>query len=387
MMPFLSRPSSLLRYAALSLSVLTLIGCSSSSELQQPAELVDFKDEIQLKKRWSVDTGSSHNEYQVMATPALEGSRLYTVDSDGEVLAIERDSGDKLWDVDLDVPVNGSIGANASKVFVGTFTGELIALSVSDGSELWRKSLSSEVISSPVANASTVLAKTVDGRMFALATDNGEQKWVYEVELPVLTQRGSSQPVILGGNAYATFDNGRVAALELSSGGTRWEDRVALPEGRTELERMVDPDGGPLVAGDVVFTASHQGRLMAFARGTGRPLWAKELSSSHTLTESSGVVFVVTDADVVQAYSAYSGELIWENKQLTYRNLTGATTFDAYVAVADAEGYLHVLSTSDGRFVAREKIDGSGVFSTMITDGSTLYVWDASGDLTALYVK
>ncbi len=386
-MPSLLRHKNLLGFTALSLLVLVLTGCSSSSEIQQPAELVDFKDEIELDKRWVVDTGSSHDKYQAMATPALYGSRLYTVDPDGEVLAIERDSGDKLWDTDLDIAVNGSIGANSSQVFVGTLSGELIALSANDGSELWRKTLSSEVISSPAANSSSVLVKTVDGRLHALAASNGDQQWIYEVELPVLTQRGSSQPVILGNSAYATFDNGRVAALELSSGGTRWEGRVALPEGRTELERMVDPDGGPLVAGDVVFAASHQGSLMAFARGTGRPLWAKELSSSHGLAESSGVVFVVTDADNIQAYSAYSGELIWENKQLGYRDLTSVTAFDAYIAVADAEGYLHVLSTSDGRFVTRKKIDGSGIFSSMVTDGSTLYVWDASGDLTALFVE
>lgn len=372
--------------AALAMSFL-LSGCSSSDNKPQAAELVSFKEQVKIKTRWSASGGTEQSEYQSAPAPALIENRLYIVDEDGEVSALETQKGRTVWDTDLETSVNGSIGANNTQVFVGTLEGDVVALMAGSGEEQWRTNLGSEIISAPVATDKQALVQTVDGRLYALDAKNGEQQWIYEIELPVLTLRGNSQSRIVGDTAYASFDNGKVVAIELSSGGTRWEGRLALPKGRTDLERMVDSDAGPLVKGDVVYASAYQGRLMAFSRGTGRPLWSNDVASVKQMDANSGSVFVVTDKDEVRAYQAYSGELLWQNDQLAYRKLSGVSVFANLVAVADAEGYLHLLSPEDGQFMGRKKIDGSGIFSPMVSDGETLYVQDASGGISALEAR
>jgi outer membrane protein assembly factor BamB len=57
------------------------------------------------------------------------------------------------------------------------------------------------------------------------------------------------------------------------------------------------------------------------------------------------------------------------------------------VAIGDEEGYVHLLSQVDGRFVGRTKVDGDGVRARMLNQGNTLYVYGNSGKLVALRVE
>jgi outer membrane protein assembly factor BamB len=51
------------------------------------------------------------------------------------------------------------------------------------------------------------------------------------------------------------------------------------------------------------------------------------------------------------------------------------------------EGYLHLLSQVDGRFVGREKIDGDGLRVRPVVVGDMIYVFGNSGKLEALTIK
>ena len=57
------------------------------------------------------------------------------------------------------------------------------------------------------------------------------------------------------------------------------------------------------------------------------------------------------------------------------------------MAVADAEGYLHLLSTEDGSFVARTKVDGSGVSAAMLTIGDSLIIQSNGGALSSYKIQ
>ncbi len=57
--------------------------------------------------------------------------------------------------------------------------------------------------------------------------------------------------------------------------------------------------------------------------------------------------------------------------------------FSSYVAVGDFEGYLHLLSQVDGRFVGRVRIDSDGLRARPLVVGDWLYVYGNSGKLVA----
>lgn len=372
--------------------VLSLSACSwfegdSDEAVLEPAELVDFNEEVELDRIWSRGIGSSIEAYQASLHPVASTDTVFAADHEGQITAIALQSGDELWQVELDVPVSGGVGYAEGSVLVGTLEGEVFSLNAANGEVQWQAGVSSEVLSAPASDGSVVVVQTIDNKVYALDAATGEQKWRHDADSPILTLRGSSSPVITGSQVVIGFDSGKLGSFSLDSGALVWEARLALPQGRTELERMVDIDGAPLLIGDVLYATSYQGRAGALSRGTGRSLWVQDSSSHSSPAYGMERLYVSEQNDHVRAYRAGSGQVVWTNEQLFLRRLTGPVVVDGLVAVADADGYVHLLDQADGHFVGREKVDGSGVSTPMLAVGDLLVVQANDGSVAAYRIQ
>ena len=378
-------------------------GEEDDEEEDAPAPLVDFAAETDIERLWDERVGDGLGRKYMRLTPAVLADRVYAADAYGVVEARERFSGRRIWNTKVGEPdgpsafkfwdrrdpafLTGGVGAGEGLVLVGTTSGEVVALDAGDGGERWRAEVSSEVLARPAAAGGIVAVHTGDGRITALEADDGAMRWTFDTQVPVLTLRGTAAPVVRDGLVYAGFATGKIAAVRVEDGQPVWEQRVMLPEGRSELSRMVDVDSTPLVLGNVIFAVSFQGRLKAFRRSDGAPIWQQEASSFLDMAEGYGQVYVVADDDAVRAVDQLDAAIVWEQLGLRNRNLSPPLAFGNYVLVGDEEGYLHVLAQSDGRFVGRRKIDGDGLRSRMIVVDETVYLLSNGGQLNALAIR
>lgn len=372
--------------------VLSLSACSifqpiadffGDDKTEQPAQLSDINEEVRLNRRWSVNVGDGQGKFYSQLHPAIDRDMIFAASANGTVVAVNRATGNVEWRVRSDRTISGAVGAAYGLVLFGTREAEVVALDQFSGRELWRAAVSSEVLSAPQTNGTIVALQTVDGKLIGLDAVTGEQEWIYESTVPALTLRGSSSPVIAGNVVISGFSNGMVAAVNSSNGFLLWEERVAVPQGRYDIERVIDVDGDLLLAGNTVFASSYQGNLMAFDVQTGRIVWGTEASSYHGMTQGFGNTYYVDDKSQVFAIRNNSEDQVWENKDLRLRGITAPRTIGNYVAVADFEGYLHLLSQIDGHFVGRTRVDNDGVRGNMIVDNDTIYVFGNSGRLAA----
>lgn len=348
----------------------------------KPAELVDFEKEVQLVKLWSKNLVGDYESLGTGIRPVLDQGKVYVADSEGKVVAVDATTGETLWKVKLEVPVGGGVGIGGDLAFVGSTDGEVIALEAGTGAERWRKQLSSEILAAPSGNGDIVVAQVQDGRIVGLDAQTGEERWQFEIEVPVLTLRGTSTPLVKGNTVITGFANGKVYAFSAATGDMMWENRITVPQGRSELERIVDIDGQPLLVNDVVYAVSYQGRIGAVSR-TGKGIWYQDMNSIHGPAYGLAQVYVADTEGQVKALRASSGSVLWTNDELSHRTLNGPAVAGGYIMVADSEGYLHVLSQTDGRFLGRTKVDGSGVSAPMASDGEALYILDNDGGLSA----
>lgn len=376
------------KHAALLALALMAVGCSSNSKKElPPAELTDFKQEVVLQKAWSHSVGDGQGDTWNMLVPAIDGDRIYAGDVTGEVVALDRLTGAKLWEKDLDLPVSGAVGVGYGLLTVGTVRGEVVALDSSTGEEKWRARVSSEVLAPPANNGNIVVVQTQDDRVIGLDAYTGEQRWIYESTPAVLTLRGTSAPIVTNRLAIAGLSTGKVVALDISNGVPVWEQRIAVPQGRSELERVVDIDGGLLLSGNTLYVASYQGRVAGLDLDSGRVLWQRDASSYAGVAQGFGSVYVSLASGTVEGVDERSSSALWSNESLARRQLSAPEVFSSYVAVGDFEGYLHLLSQVDGRFVARERIDSDGLRARPLVVGDMIYVYGNSGKLEALTIK
>jgi outer membrane protein assembly factor BamB len=377
---------------SLVLSVLLLSGCSLFEGDEEdaaitPAELVDFSAEASIEKIWSTKIGSGNKNYLITLRPASNGDTIFAADYSGNVSAINSSSGEKSWEVDLETMLTGGVGYGADMVMVGTIDGVVHVLNASDGSILWTSQVSSEILSSPKTNGDIVVVHSIDNQMVALSTEDGEEVWRHDGDAPILSVRGTSESIVTRNMVISGFDSGKLISFNALNGSINWETRLGLPKGKTELERMVDIDGEPLLVGDVVYAASYQGRIGALSRGTGRNLWSQDASSHHAPAYYEDKIYIAGAEDSVGAYGAGNGQRAWTNDQLFLRRITGPSLLGDKIAVADGEGYLHLLDSMDGHFVARTKVHGSGVSSPLLSLGDTLIVQANNGSLTAYKIQ
>lgn len=373
--------------------LLSLVSCNSFYSFigrdlgDQPTELSKFDAERKLDRLWSVKVGDGQGKFYNQLQPAINGGTIYAASEDGTVVAVNRESGDTLWRKRTKQPISGAVGVGSGLVMFGTREAEVFALDQFSGDILWRASVSSEVLSAPQTNGNVVVLQTVDGKLIALDSGDGKQRWTYETNNPALTLRGASNPIIVNNMVIAGFANGMISAVDAGNGFLRWEERVAVPQGRYDIDRVIDVDGQLLVSGTTIFASSYQGNLMALDAQTGRIVWGMEASSYRGLAQGFGNLYYVTDKSELVALRNNTEEVVWQSDALRFRKITAPQTTGNYVAVADLEGYLHLLSQVDGHFVARTRVDNDGVRSTLLTDSNTIYVYGNSGRLAAYTIR
>jgi len=352
-----------------------------------PVELTDIVERIDIDKRWSRSIGDGQGTGLYKINPLLNGDTLYVASADGEVAAINAENGKLYWDRSLELPISGGVGKHDDSLFLGGADGLVLRLSAIDGREVWRAEVSGEVLAAPQGNGDMVVAQTYDGKLIGFDYESGEQRWVYTSDVPVLTLRGTATPLIYGDFAVAGFADGKVVAVSLSSGNVVWEARVAIPQGRSEIDRIVDVDGTFATQGAELYAASYQGRVVAMEMRAGRKLWQRNVSSVSGVSVGFGNVYVADDDGTVTAFLRNGQGIRWQNIELGYRELSRPTPVSSYVAVADFEGYVHFMSQVDGVMVGRAQPDGDGARADMIARGNTLYVYGNSGDLVAYDIR
>ena len=387
-----------IRVSILCLILSVVTGCGFSDWVRNPfgddedprapAELLDVVSETTIDRNWRINVGNGQGDNYKKLTPVVDGGFVFAASDDGEIIAVNTINGDLMWQTEVENSITGGVGAGDGIVMIGTEAAELIVFNQSNGEEVWRASVSREILSQPKTNGDIVVAQTVDGKLIALNREDGMQRWTYETTLPALTLRGTSSPILTTeGTVVAGFSNGILVSVAAEDGVYVWEERVAVPDGQYDIERVIDVDGELLVDGSRILAASYQGNLMAFDIASGQIVWGMEASSYHGMDQGFGNIYYSDDKSHLIALRNNSSDVVWQNEELQYRDLTAPKTISNYVAIADYEGYLHLVSQIDGRIVGRTRIDNDGIRSNLIDDDGKLIVYGNSGSLVSLTIE
>lgn len=385
---------SLILFFALILSGCSIFGGDDEIDLDAPAELQEFEARYEIDRVWRKSLGAGVGTRKPISNPSIDGDTLFSVNPEGLVFAIDLRTGDLLWKEQLKgVKVTGSTGASNGLILVGTSEGDVLALSQTNGELLWSSKLSSEIVAAPATNGKVVVAVTIDGQVFALNASDGSEKWLVDTSLPLLTLRGNSSPVIVpqmrmqnGAVIDVVFvgnDNGKISAYTAEDGIQIWEARVGVPEGGTDLERIVDIDGTPIFLNGAIYAVSYQGGVISVQPDTGRTNWYQEASSVNSPAGYGGTLVVTEANGTVRAFNSLEGTELWSSDEYANRQLNTAIVTSDYVGFADFEGYLHLLTRRGGETVARIKVSGEGVRAATILYNNQILVLDNDGVLTS----
>jgi outer membrane protein assembly factor BamB len=350
-----------------------------------PAALMEYTPEIKIEEIWQESVGEGSDEQSLKLVPAVGYGKIFAADRDGLVEARDKDTGRLIWEAETEVNFSAGPGLGVGTVILGSSDAEVVALNSENGELLWKSLVSSEVLSVPVIANGIVVVRTTDGAVIALNEKNGGKLWSYEHNALPLSVRGIGNPIIVEDNVIEGYDNGKLMALRLTDGKYVWETSVAIPKGRSEVERLVDLDVDPIEVGGVIYIASYHGGAAAISELDGDVLWRNDAISSYTGMSSDSRYLYLSDAtDDVWQLDPRTGASLWKQKELHERKLTAPAIYEDYAVVGDFEGYLHWLSTRDGRQLGRVKVADSAIHAKPVVVDNTVYVYATDGTLAAL---
>jgi outer membrane protein assembly factor BamB len=350
----------------------------------KPAPLVAITPTAQPRVAWQANVGEADRS---VFFPAVTGSTVYAANAAGQIVGFDIKSGKQVARINAAQRLSGGVAANGSLIMVGTSKGEVLAFDAS-GKVLWKAQLSGEVLAPAAIEGTLVVVRAGDGRIYGLDALDGKRRWIYQRTTPALSLRNYSGVVLERGAIFAGFPAGRLVALAASTGNVGWDSVVALPRGTTELERVADVIGLPVVDGDRVCAVAYQGRVACFDTQSGTTIWAREVSSIAGLDADHRGVYIVDDKNAVVALDKSNGASLWNQDKLAGRGVSAPLAFGRFIVVGDFEGYVHFLSREDGSFAARIATDGSAIGAPPVAlDGATVLVQTRKGGLLAITVQ
>lgn len=353
-----------------------------------PMALQEYTPEIKADILWKESIGEGASEKHLKLAPAAAEGKVYAADHSGHMQARGSSNGSLVWENKTDYSFAAGPGLGVQVVVMGTSSGEVVAFDKGTGEQRWRTEVPSEVLATPVVSRGIVIVRTTDGKIIALKEDSGALIWTFEHSVPALSIRGTGAPIVVDSSVIAGSSNGKLQALQLSDGKALWEATIAIPSGRSEVERLVDLDVDPVDSRGAIYIASFQGGSSSVSEIDGDVLWRNESVSSYTgLSLDYRYIYISDIQGDVWQLDQRSGASLWKQKDLHNRQLTAAVAYQNYVVVGDYQGYVHWLSNSDGRQLGRVQISESPIEAKPVIVDDTVYIYAKDGTLAALRVQ
>ena len=349
----------------------------------RPAELAEITPSGTVTRLWSANAGKGEGLLGARQAPAIADGRVYAAAVRGGVHAFDLRTGATVWHYESKLPLAGGPGVGDGLVVAGSLEGDVVALDAATGAEKWKAKVGNEIIAAPAIGQGMVFVHSNDGRVTAFDETNGERRWFWSHDLPLLTVRGNDAPVLGPGYVFIGNDDGTLSALSISDGRPLWEQTVAEASGRTELERMADVDGTPVLDGTTLYASSYKKQTVAVDAPSGRPIWAHDSGGDGKVAVSSDRVVVSGTSGSVWGLDKATGAGLWQQDTLKRRDVTAPAIQGDYAVVGDFEGYLHWLKLSDGAFAARMRPGKDPLRAAPVVSDGILVTEDTDGRITA----
>jgi len=368
------------------LSGLLLCGCSTFWEQDnrpRPKPLAQLNPSLKIQTVWDNRTGYGVGRDYLKLSPLLTANSVITIDHLGTITAVDKLNGRTQWKSFLNTDVTSSPAVNGDLLVFGTKNGTVVALNLADRKPRWQTQVDSEILAQPAISDKVVLIKSVDGKLTALSTQDGHKIWTYRQTEPNLILRGASAPQIYHDAVIVGSAGGKLSKLSLADGKEDWSELVSLPHGAFSIEHMVDVDADPIIDQNRIFVGLYQGKVTALDLSTGKPVWEQAISTYSGIAVDKKQVYVADSKGHIWGLNRQTGKVLWEQTQLEARDLTGPVVSGDHLVVGDNQGFLHWLSKKDGHFLGRAQVGETGILANPVAQDKVVYAVTRSGYVAA----
>mgnify|MGYP003476992984 FL=1 len=346
---------------ALGLLSLALVGCSNKAikvAEQKPSPLPKISASSSLVAVANYSVAATNAVDPLRLQLGLAQGQVFAADPKGEVTAYQGKQ--RIWQSKISkAGISAGAVAGEGIVVVANKKGQLFALDQATGQTKWQSQLSSAVLAPSLIQAGRVITLANDGTVFAHDISTGQQIWTYNLPKVDFSMRGTAAPVAVDPRTVlVAWANSYVYVIDTVTGIPQLQRRVSINDGRSDIQRLNDIDGEPVVAGRYLISTSYQGQLTAMDLASQQVIWSEDASSLRSPVIFDNKVFVAQSGGQLTAYDITTGQQLWQNEQLLNRRLSNPAVLGNQLVVGDLDGVLHLVDPNSGNLIGRAKTSG-----------------------------
>lgn len=344
-----------------------------------------------LTRLWESNAGNGSSSYgRLTASPIVVGNRIFTLDTEATVRALDVKSGKVLWRAELtpeneesDEGYGGGLASESGRIYAAIGFGRVVALDPGSGKAIWTKSLGVPIRAAPTASGGRVYVTTVNNEVYSLAQTNGAVIWKFQGIAESAALLSSTSPAVAEGKVVVPYTSGELVAFGSKDGNPVWSDSLAKSGALSSLSNIKDIAGRPVVHKGAVYAISHSGRMAAIDLKSGKRLWTQDIAGTQTPWVAGAYVFVMSENGELMALSRKTGGAAWVQKLGTDAYWSGPVLAGGRLILVSSEGAVRSVSPQTGRTIDTINV-GEGVMISPVVAGSTIYFYTDEGSLIAM---
>ena len=364
----------LTRGVATATAALLLAGCAADKP--KPTPLESYAPKVAGRMVWQGQVG----KVGFALVPAVKDGVFYLASGDGDVTALQADTGAVLWRASAGAAVSAGVGSDGRYTSIVTRNNEVVTFD--SGREAWRKRVPSSVVTPPLVAGERVFVMGVDRAVHAFDAIDGRRLWTLQRPGDALTLAQASVLTAFR-NTLLVGQGPKLAGVDPLKGTVQWEVPLASPRGSNEVERLADLVGPAVRTGDRFCVRAFQSAVGCADAARGAVLWSRNVGGTNAVAGDNDRIFGADASDRISAWRADTGDVVWQSEKLLYRGLSGGVAVGPVVVFGDSEGFVHFLDAATGEQQLRLPTDGKAVVGTPVLAGGTLLVTTQAGGLFA----
>ena len=352
-----------------------------------------------VKEIWRTDIGEgSESTMRLLSQPIVADGRVYAMDVESHISAVNPANGDIVWEFDPNIPddddeaFGGGIAYADGKLYISTGFADVISVDTATGKELWRKRVSGPMRAAPTVADGRVYVVTIDNRLFALDGKTGEQLWSQAGFSEIAGLLGAASPAVGAGAVIVPYTSGEIFALRVENGRTLWSDNLSSAQRLDALSALADIRGMPVIDRGVVYAISHSGRMAAIDLRTGTRIWDKAIGGVDMPWVAGEFIYLLTNESQLVCLTRRGGRVRWvldlpqfeePDSRDSPIKWSGPVLAGDRLVITGSHGEAWSISPYTGKILGRLDFDEKILLAPVVA-GGTLYFLTDDGDLIAV---
>ena len=321
----------------------------------------------------------------VSSSAAFKDGLLYIGSRDGSLYALDVKTGQKIWATPPQFSVDVIPYVDNDLVFYGSSSSLMNAVKADTGELVWQYKAEGVFQSSPLAVGDVLYCGGGSHSLRALDRNTGKLLWEYKLDMWV-----QSSAAYRNGVVYIGADDGYLHALDAKSGKLLWQFAAALTNDHKidpdiPVNTVITPDGPrsnvlstPRFHENIALITSVAGSVYGVNADNGELVWTFYGERNVTdATADKGVAYFHSDASILRALNASTGEFLWGVRTGTSHNIwpgayqvgSAAAVWKDTVVVGGNDGDLSAFDRATGRTLWSFRTQGWIMSSPKVQNG------------------